>query len=75
MPDARHTRASNDISRTLGVCCQATSVEDTADQEDLELAVMICKVCKLEKVLQVLVIKIYKSLTNPLANPNPMSIH
>jgi hypothetical protein len=52
-----------------------TTSDDTADCEDLALAVVNCRLCKLATALGLLVATIFKSLINPITHLNPIYSH
>jgi hypothetical protein len=52
-----------------------TTVENTADWEDIVRAVVNCRVCELAKALYLLVVTICKCSINPITNPNPVFSH
>jgi hypothetical protein len=59
----------------VGSRYQATAGKDIANREDLSYSIVKSRIRELLTALYLLVVTSYKSLTNPITNPNPMSIH
>jgi hypothetical protein len=62
---------SMEAENIVEICQQATTIEHTADWEDLIHSGVNCKVCELAIALQLLSITdyVYKCAINPITNP------